>query len=108
MAYSSSNDPVQRLWHEHMGHLGVQNLKRLQSMSTGLDLTHIPHEDCTCEACLLGHMKDVPHRESLAKNARPYEVIFSDVEGQCQLPVMTALDSLLLSWMPARKRVRST
>ena len=81
MAYSSSNDPVQRLWHEHMGHLGVQNLKRLQSMSTGLDLTHIPHEDCTCEACLLGHMKDVPHRESLAKNARPYEVIFSDVEG---------------------------
>jgi hypothetical protein len=50
-------------------------------MSTGLDLTHIPHEDCTCEACLLGRMKDVPHRDALSKNAKPYEVIFSDVDG---------------------------
>lgn len=80
-AYSSSNDPIQRLWHERMGHLGVQNLKKLQSMSTGLDLSHLPHEDCTCEACLQGRMRDTPHRDSLAKNAKPYEVIFSDVEG---------------------------
>jgi len=80
-AYSSSNDPVHRLWHERMGHLGVQNLKRLQSMSTGLDLSHLPHEDCTCEACLRGRMRDVPHRDSLTKDAKPYEVIFSDVEG---------------------------
>jgi hypothetical protein len=80
-AYSSSSDPIQRLWHERMGHLGVQNLKKLQSMSTGLDLSHLPHEDCTCEACLRGRMRDTPHRDSLAKNAKPYEVIFSDVEG---------------------------
>jgi transposase InsO family protein len=80
-AYSSSNDPIHRLWHERMGHLGMQNLKKLQSMSTGLDLSHLPHEDCTCEACLRGRMRDVPHRESLARNAKPYEVIFSDVEG---------------------------
>ena len=26
-------------------------------------------------------MRDVPHRDSLARNAKPYEVIFSDVEG---------------------------
>ena len=80
-AYSSSNDPIHRLWHERMGHLGMQNLKMLQSMSTGLDLSHLPHEDCTCEACLRRRMRDVPHRDSLVRNAKPYEVIFSDVEG---------------------------
>jgi transposase InsO family protein len=80
-AYSSSNDPIHRLWHERMGHLGMQNLKKLQNMSTGLDLSHLPHEDCTCEACLKGRMRDVPHRHSLAQNTKPYEVIFSDVEG---------------------------
>jgi hypothetical protein len=26
-------------------------------------------------------MKDVPHRDALSKNAKPYEVIFSDVDG---------------------------
>ena len=50
-------------------------------MSTGLDLSHLLHEDCTCEACLRGRMRDVPHQGSLAKDAKPYEVIFSDVEG---------------------------
>jgi hypothetical protein len=80
-AYSSSNDPIQRLWHERMGHLGVQNLKKLQNMSTGLDLSHLPHDDCTCEACLRGRMRDTTHRDSLAKDAKPYEVIFSDIEG---------------------------
>ena len=64
-----------------MGHLGVQNLKKLQSMSTSLDLSYLPHEDCTCEACLRGRMKDTLHRDSLAKNTKLYEVIFSNVEG---------------------------
>jgi hypothetical protein len=80
-AYSSSNDPIYRLWHERMGHLSMRNLKKLENMSTGLDLSHLPHEDCTCEACLKGRMTDVSHRESLAKDAKAFEVIFSDVEG---------------------------
>jgi hypothetical protein len=32
-----------------MGQLGMKNLKKLRSMSTGLDLSHLPHEDCTCD-----------------------------------------------------------
>jgi hypothetical protein len=71
-----------------MGHLGIQNLRKLQKMSLGLDLSHIKQVDCVCEACLKGRMHDIPHRNSLAVNAKPYEVIFSDVEG----PISTGYD----------------
>ena len=80
--YSSSNDPIHRLWHDRMGHRGMQNLKKLQSMSTGLDLSHLPHEDCLAKLASRG---DVPHRDSLAQNTKPYEVIFSDVEGHISM-----------------------
>ena len=69
------------MWHKRIGHLGVQNLKKLQSMSTSLDLSYLPHEDYTCEACLRGRIKDTPHQDSLAKNTKLYKVIFSNVEG---------------------------
>ena len=51
-------------------------------MSTTLDLKHIPHEDCTCEACVSSAMRDVAHRDNIAKEAKkPYNVVFSNLEG---------------------------
>ena len=81
-SYSSSNDPIKRLWHERLAHIDPQSLERLQNMSTTLDLKHIPHEDCTCEACVSSAMRDVAHRDNIAKEAKkPYDVVFSDLEG---------------------------
>jgi hypothetical protein len=81
-SYSSSNDPIKRLWHERLAHIDPQSLERLQNMSTTLDLKHIPHEDCTCEACVSSAMRDVVHRDDIAKEAKkPYDVVFSDLEG---------------------------
>src|SRR6266536_3267558 len=67
-----------------MSYLGIQNLQKLQNMSTGLDLTHIIDQDCAYTACLQGRMYDVNHRNSLTDRARPYEVIYSDVAGPFQ------------------------
>lgn len=87
-AYSSSTNPAERLWHERLGHLGLRNLRRLKNLGANIDLTHVPNiNNCTCEACLLGRMTDVPHKESLVtKETKPYEVIFSDFEGP--LPIV--------------------
>jgi Reverse transcriptase (RNA-dependent DNA polymerase)/GAG-pre-integrase domain len=85
-AYSSSADPIERLWHERLGHLGIGNLKKLAKITTGLDLTHMPENDCTCEGCLKGRMRDISHRNSLAVGAKPYEVIYSDVDGPMKVP----------------------
>src|SRR5712671_1440200 len=83
MSYGSSQNPAERLWHERLGHISPQNLRKLQRMSKGIDLTHSPNlHDCTCEACLRGRMHDVTHRDSLVKhNTKPHEVIFSDIKG---------------------------
>lgn len=83
ISYGSSQNPAERLWHERLGHISPQNLRKLQRMSKGIDLTHSPDlHDCTCEACLRGRMHDVTHRDSLVKhNTKPHEVIFSDVKG---------------------------
>ena len=83
LSYSSSTNPAERLWHEKLGHLGVRNLRRLRNLGANIDLSHVPDSnDCTCEACLLSRMTDIPHRESLiTKETKPYEVIFSDFEG---------------------------
>jgi hypothetical protein len=81
-SYSSSNDPIKRLWHERLAHIDPQSLERLQNMSTTLNLKHIPHEDCTCEACVSGAMRDITHQGNISKEAKkPYDVVFSDLEG---------------------------
>ena len=79
--YGTSNSAIEQLWHRRMGHLGIQNLRKLQKMLLGLDLSYIKKVDYVCEACLKGRMHDILYRNSLAVNAKLYEVIFSNVEG---------------------------
>src|SRR5271168_1098236 len=80
--YSSSNNLIKRLWHKWLAHINPQSLERLQNMSTTLDLKHIPHEDCTCKACVSGAIRDVVHQENIAKEAKKlYNVVFSNLEG---------------------------
>ena len=51
-------------------------------MSTTLNLNHIPYEDYTCKAYVSNAMRDVIHRDNIAKEAKkPYDVVFSDLEG---------------------------
>jgi hypothetical protein len=51
-------------------------------MSTTLNLEHIPHEDCTCEACVSSVMRDIAHWDDIAKEAKkPYDVVFSNLKG---------------------------
>jgi transposase InsO family protein len=86
-AYSTSEDPIQRLWHERLGHIDAQTLKRLENMSTTFD-PHIPkNTSCICGSCVRCALKDVSHRDTIANEAtKPYEVIFSDVEGPFNFP----------------------
>jgi len=90
-AYGATNDAVTQLWHRRLGHLGIENLKILQGMATGLDLKHLKSMECACEACLKSRKTDIAHRNSLAVDAQPYEVIYSDVEG----PLTTGFDQSL-------------
>ena len=56
-------------------------------MSTTLNLTYIPHKDCTCRNYISTSIRDALHRDTIAKEAKqPYDVVFSDLEGPMSVP----------------------
>jgi hypothetical protein len=50
-------------------------------MSTSLDLSHLKEPDYVCESCLKGRIHNIFYRNALVDGAKPYKVIFSNVEG---------------------------
>lgn len=70
--------PEMRLWHNRMGHLGEQNTIRLKEMVTGMNTAQ---EYCTCEACVRGRMRELPHRGELRQAEYVGDVIHVDICG---------------------------
>lgn len=86
-SYSSFDNPSKQLWHERLGHLSEEGMKRLEKIAKGIDLNHIPSiEGCICEACARGRMRDVSHRDTIAQCTTPFETIFTDIEGPIAIP----------------------
>ena len=78
MAAHQIQEPWLRLWHERMGHLSEQNLKRLTKMSNGMK--PVP-EDCVCEACALGKQTEDPHKGKIENGEWPLDLLHTDICG---------------------------
>lgn len=78
-AMKSTTD-TDMMWHERLGHMSNENLKKLQKMCTGLDLSSGPL-NCSCDVCHRSKLNDCAHRSKLFKDAKPFEIICSDVKG---------------------------
>ena len=76
-SYSIMN-PTLQLWHEKMGHLGEQNVKRLQEISTGMARSNNAYP---CTDCILGRMKKKPHNKLSPYEEYPLEYIHTDIAG---------------------------
>jgi hypothetical protein len=76
-------DPDLLLWHERMGHLGEQNLRKLSKMTTGMDKT--PEGSCTCEPCVQGRMKEKPHKGKIEPGEHPLDLLHMDVFGPLEV-----------------------
>ncbi len=61
-----------------MGHLGEQNVKCLQEMSTGMTKLINAHP---CTDCILGRMKEKQHNKSSPRGEYPLEYINTDIAG---------------------------
>ena len=49
-------------------------------MSTSLDLSYLKEPDCVCEPYLKGRIYNISYRNALVDSAKPYELIFSNIE----------------------------
>lgn len=74
------DDPAVGLWHERMGHLGVDNVLKLTDMAIGMDFKD-PGRQCVCEACVMGKLKANPHKSPRRIPERAMQHIHSDVAG---------------------------
>ena len=62
-----------------MGHLGQQNISRLPVVTTRVDFKRKIKDEYTCECCVLGRQRAVPHDLPTEPGTKPGEFIFSDL-----------------------------
>lgn len=83
LSYNETN-AEQNLWHFRMGHLNVNDMKRLidHNMASGLDKIKIERESEFCESCVLGKQTRLPFANKKERRSnRILELIHSDVCG---------------------------
>ncbi len=68
------------MWHARVGHLGVQNLKKLAQMCVGMDLA-IPPPGDACEPCSIANMKVEPHERHVEPGRWENDLIHSHLQG---------------------------
>lgn len=76
-AYSIAPELI--IWHERMGHLGEENLKKLPKVATGVKLYRHHKEKCTCGGCVKGAMRKSPHNKPSKPGKYPMEFILYDL-----------------------------
>lgn len=71
-------------WHRRFGHLGKQNLRRLQTshMVTGLAGMKTDEMGDTCKPCLEGRQSKNPFPQSSGQASKVLDLVHSDVCGQ--------------------------
>lgn len=83
------NKASQNLWHFRLGHLNVNDMKRMvnQNMVTGLDKLKVNIDERFCEPCVLGKQTRLPYppRKEI-RSERILELVHTDVSGPMSEP----------------------
>ncbi|KAK3908903.1 Retrovirus-related Pol polyprotein from transposon TNT 1-94 [Frankliniella fusca] len=68
--------------HRKMGHLGIENLKKLPNLSCGLKLK-ITNQDIkkTCVVCIMSKLSKMSHNKTRTKATAPLRIIHTDLCG---------------------------
>lgn len=70
-------------WHQKLGHLGKENMKKLQNISEGMKITDKSLDvlNNVCETCLKAKQTRIPFGEKRTRAKRPLEIVHTDVCG---------------------------
>jgi Reverse transcriptase (RNA-dependent DNA polymerase)/gag-polypeptide of LTR copia-type/GAG-pre-integrase domain len=73
-----------RLWHRRLGHLGLQNIKRLQSLVKGLKISEDKtdkDQEFVCDHCQKARHARHPFASHGIRTRSPFEIVYSDICG---------------------------
>jgi len=82
-AYTARADTPE-LWHRRLGHLGYDNLAKLTTMATGININSSDFKAtsaATCNACNLGKDHRLPFNASTSATTKPLELLHTDLCG---------------------------
>ena len=89
-AYSSQVNETPHLWHRRFGHLGFDNLAKMESLVTGIRTTTAQFKaattDANCKACILGKQHRLPFPNSTSATQAPLELLHTDLCGPMPVP----------------------
>lgn len=83
-ALTAINKDTIKMWHACLGHLGEQNIRRLATMSEGMDLYKSLLGDA-CIPCTVALIQTEPHNSAIQPGRHFLELVHSDVIGPFQL-----------------------
>src|SRR5690349_12203137 len=80
LALTAKGQDNARLWHRRMGHLGIDNLKRLRNAANGIDFSDSFGTDC--QSCILANQTRSPRSgKTSGLTNRPNQLIHTDLSG---------------------------
>jgi hypothetical protein len=87
---SKATSKETELWHRRLGHLGIENMKRLlkEDMVTGIPHDSWTKDDCHCEGCMWGRQARKPFKHDDEKDrgvCLPGEEIHTDLWGPARV-----------------------
>jgi hypothetical protein len=73
------------LWHERLGHLSMNNIKKLEGMVKGISLDHKCDTEKICKGCMEGKQHRLPFPQATTnKTSELLQIVHSDVCGPMQ------------------------
>ncbi|XP_038722028.1 uncharacterized protein LOC120014180 [Tripterygium wilfordii] len=83
---SSIISTTDRLWHERLGHLNYQDLKKLSNKEVVRGMPRIGSTKGMCGPCQQGMQTKVPHKKvSSVNSSRPFEILHMNLMGPTQV-----------------------
>lgn len=79
-ARSVSDEQMNRLWHRRLGHLNIQYVRKLKSMSTGLD-KDLTDQLSSCDVCAQAKMTRLPFSGERKRADKPLARVHTDICG---------------------------
>ena len=79
-----ATEQTAELWHRRLAHLGYDNIKRLTTMSTGINVTNSNIQTAStvpCEPCFKGKQTRLPFPTSETVTNKPLELVHMDLCG---------------------------
>jgi len=83
----STKNEEYNLWHKRLGYLNFEDVKKLQSQTSGMKIDFSKISKDLCQVCIEGMQTGRPHNQQRRRATRPLQLVHSDIIGPVISPI---------------------